>query len=292
MTETIQPGATVDPRVAAEAAKIAAQEYPFTTTTIAADLRALGVEPGMTLLVHSSLSKVGWVSGGPVAIILALEEVLGPEGTLVMPTHTANLSDPALWRRPPVPRDWVDPIRHSLPAFDVDLTPTYHMGVIAETFRKQRGVIRSNHPDTSFAAWGKHAHYITDNHALVPLFGEDSPLARVYDLHGHVLLLGVTHANNTSLHLAEWRARIPHATMYTGSPMWVDGAQQWVPWSDIAWDDTNFEQLGIDFARETGLQREGKLGHATVLLAPQRPLVDYAVTWLERMRNPSSPANQ
>jgi aminoglycoside 3-N-acetyltransferase len=263
-------------------------DMPYTVESIAADLRALGVQPGMTLLVHSSLRNVGWVAGGPVAVILALEEVLTPDGTLVMPAHTGDLSDPAMWQRPPVPATWVEPIRQQMPAFDVDMTPSYHMGVIAETFRKQRGVIRSNHPHTSFAAWGKHADYVTNNLALVPLFGEDSTLARIYDLEGHVLLLGVTHANNTSLHLAEWRANIPRKTLHTGAPMLVDGVRQWVPWEDIDWDDTNFEELGIDFARETGLQKEGRVGHATTLLAPQRPLVDYAIPWLERMRNSST----
>lgn len=263
-------------------------EHPYTVESIVADLRALGVHPGMTLLVHSSLKKVGWVAGGPVAMILALEEVLTPEGTLVMPTHTADLSDPALWRHPPVPASWVEPIRQHTPAFDVDLTPSYNMGVIAETFRKQRGVIRSNHPDTSFAAWGRHARFITDNHELTPLFGERSPIARVYDLEGWVLLLGVTHANNTSLHLAEWRAAIPHRRMDTGSPMLVDGVRRWVSWTDIDWDDTGFETLGADFARETGLQNQGKIGHATALLAPQPPLVDYGVHWLERVRDAGS----
>ncbi len=261
-------------------------EFPATVPSLVADFTALGVQSGSVLVLHASLKSLGkHVLGGPVAVILALEQVLGPQGTLVMPTHTTNLSDPATWHHPPVPEAWWAEMRALTPAFDVDLTPTYLMGVIAETFRKQSGVLRSHHPDASFAAWGKHARQITENHALTPLFGEHSPMARVYDLDGWLLLLlGVGHHNNTSLHFAESRARIPHGIMHTGSPIQVDGVQRWLPWDDIDWDDSGFDELGADFARDTGLQRQGKVAHADALLAPQRPLVDYAVGWLERHR--------
>ena len=87
------------------------QGDPATVESLKADLSALGVVPGMTLLVHSSLSALGWGCGGPVAVILPLESVLGPRGTLVMPTHSGHLSDPADWENPPVPRACWDLIR-------------------------------------------------------------------------------------------------------------------------------------------------------------------------------------
>src|SRR6185503_14884857 len=112
---------------------------PVTIPSLQADFTALGVTRGMTLLLHSSLSALGWVCGGPVAVILALEELLGADGTLVMPTHSSGLSDPGLWQHPPVPDSWWQIIRETMPAYDPDLTPTRQMGAIPETFRKQPG---------------------------------------------------------------------------------------------------------------------------------------------------------
>lgn len=255
-----------------------------TLPSLVDDFTALGIQPGMVLVVHSSMKAMGFVNGGAVAVILALEQVLGEEGTLVMPTHTADLSEPANWGNPPAHESLHDLIRDTMPAYDPVMTPTWHMGAIPETFRKQTGVLRSNHPDASFAAWGKHARQITENHALFPIFGEQSPLARMYELDGWVLLLGVKHDRNSSLHVAEARANIPHKMAHFGSPMLIDGIRQWMAFDDIDWEDGDFIALAADFARETGLQREGKIAQADALLMPQRPLLDYGVTWLEQHR--------
>lgn len=261
------------------------QPEPITVARLQRDLANLGVESGMTLLVHSSLRSLGWVNGGAAAIILALEKTLTSSGTLVMPTHTNDLSDPSKWENPPVPEAWWETIRETMPPFDPTLTPTTGMGTIPETFRKQAGVLRSQHPQFSFAAWGQQATVITANQALPFGLGEQSPLARVYDLAGWVLLLGVGHLNNTSLHLAEYRADFPaKQTEMFGAPMLVDGQQQWLEYEDINLDEDDFDKIGAGFAQETGLQQEGKVGQAAALLMPQKPLVDYAVNWLPRHR--------
>lgn len=273
------------PPWAGEAGAIARAARPATVTSLAADLRALGVQPGMTLLVHTALSTLGYVAGGAAAVILALEEVLGPAGTLVMPAHSADLSDPAEWREPPVPADWVDVIRAEMPAYDPDLTPTREMGAVAETFRKQAGTQRSAHPKLSFTARGPQAAFITAGHTLEMSLGEASPLARVHDCAGWVLLLGVGHERNTSLHLAEARADFAGKRLKTeGSPLTVDGQRQWVTYADLDWDTADFPQLGADFAAATGQVRAGRVGLAAAQLMPQRALVDYGVTWLARQR--------
>lgn len=260
-------------------------ERPNTIESIAAELAALGVEPGMCLLVHSSLSALGWVSGGPVAVVLALEHVLGPTGTLVMPTFSTGLTDPAQWQNPPVPHSWWQIIRDTLPPYDPAMTPTRQMGAIPECFRTQPGARRSLHPQVSFAARGRHADVITEEHSLERALGEHSPLARIYDLHGHVLLLGVGHGNNTSLHLAEYRAEYPNKRWAKqGAPIVVNGERRWVTFDDIDFDDEDFPQIGADFARDTGLERQGKVGLATVRLMPQRQLVDYGVDWMPKNR--------
>ena len=257
----------------------------ITVKSLSRQLQELGVKERMTLLVHSSLSSLGWVCGGPQAVVMALEEVLGNEGTLVMPTHSNDLSDPAMWQHPGVPEKWWQQIRDEMPAYRADLSPTREMGAISECFRKQDGVLRSNHPQVSFAANGKNANYVTGSHRLEFSMGEGSPLARLYELDASVLLLGVSHGSSTSIHLAEYRADYPRKKIVqSGAPIFEDGKRQWVWFNDINFDDSDFTQIGDAFSKNTGLVATGKVGLATALLMPQKKLVDYAVHWMESNR--------
>lgn len=157
-------------------------------STLAADLRALGIAPGQHVLLHSSLSSLGFVEGGADAVIDALIDVLGPAGTLLVPTLTGSEA-----LSPAAP-----------PRFDPVTTPCW-TGRIPETLRRREGAIRSLHPTHSVAALGVGAERFTVSHTRsVTPCDEWSPyglLAR--DPAGRILLLGVTHASNTTMHHVE-----------------------------------------------------------------------------------------
>lgn len=251
---------------------------PVTVPNMIDDLRRLGVQAGDSLIVHSSLSKIGWVCGGPVAVVQALMEAVTPEGNLILPTHSGDLSEPSKWMMPPVPESWWDTIRETMPAFDPKTTPSRGMGAIPECFRTFEGVRRSGHPALSFAAWGKNADWIVRDHSLEFGLGERSPLARLYDLDGKVLLLGVSYDSNTSFHLAENRVPNPPRT-WEGAPILENGVRVWRKYLEVDFDTDRFEEIGEDFEGACEVT-QGKVGVADAKLFKQRNAVDYAAWWL------------
>jgi aminoglycoside 3-N-acetyltransferase len=259
------------------------QLAPYTAATLGSDLRALGLNSGDTVLVHSSAGSLGFVAGGSQAVVQALLDVLGPDGTLVVPTHTPDNSDPAGWGNPPVPASWWPVIREQAPGFDRARTPSRWMGVIAETVRTWPGALRTDHPQVSFAALGAQAAEVTRVHQLDDALGERSPLGAIYRLDGKVLLLGCGHDSNTSLHLAEWRQPSPPRGVTGASVRRADGTSQWISWTDVIESTDDFERIGAAFEAAVGLSA-GQVGGAAARLTPQRALVDFATAWMAARR--------
>jgi aminoglycoside 3-N-acetyltransferase len=246
------------------------------------ELRNLGVKPGEIVLVHSSLKSLGWVCGGAETVVLSLLDCLGDDGTLVVPSHTGDNSDPADWERPPVPKDWWPIIRASMPPYDPHTTRTRAMGVICETVRTWPGAVRSLHPQTSFTAVGRDATHLMADHALDCRLGEHSPLAKLEEANARVLLLGVGFNSCTAFHLAEYRVPNPPVADNSFATMTSEG-RQWMTVRDTALCDDRFEELGAEFDKEPHIVR-GTIGAAHVRLFHLPDAATFAERWLQEYR--------
>lgn len=253
---------------------------PNTADSLVRDLIVLGLCPGMTVMVHSSLGRVGWTVGGPVTVVRALLEVLGREGTLVMPAESPHVSDPSDWNDARVKDEWHETIREHLPAFDPLTTPTT-MGAIPEAFRTYPGTKRSNHPMVSVCANGRHANDITREHALEFGEGRGTPFEKLYEYDGQTLLLGVGFDRCTSLHYAE--ALVPQRrTTIHRYPLMVNGQRTWVEKHDMANDEgVHFPVVGEKFVA-TNAVRMGRVGEADSMLFSTRKLVEFAKAYFAR----------
>ncbi len=162
----------------------------YTKDKLIEDLQGAGIAAGDTLLVHSSLSQIGFVDGGPKTVVDALLEVVGPTGNLLMPTSP----------NPGLQLDYIKRIKE----FNVAETPSA-LGAITEYFRKLPEAVRSGHPTEPVSCIGPDAKYFTEGHfgQLTP-YNQNSPFYRVAERGGKILYLGVTLDNaGTSLHTLE-----------------------------------------------------------------------------------------
>lgn len=216
-------------------------------------LRALGVRPGGVLLVHSSFRAVRPVEGGPAGLIAALQSALGPDGTLVMPSWSEDEETP----------------------FDAVETPAAEsLGIVPETFRQRPGVRRSEH-FFAFAAAGPRAGQVLADSLPLPPHRLESPVGRVWELDGQVLLLGVDHDANTTLHLAELLAGVPYGVERYCTVL-RDGQQERVCYRENDHCCQRFA-LANDWLAAEGLQREGKVGNATAKLMRSQDVVRVAL---------------
>lgn len=225
-------------------------------TILEQQLHDLGVRNGTVLLVHSAFSKIRPVEGGPEGLIEALESAVGATGTLVMPSMSDDDDHP----------------------FDPRTTPCAGMGIVADTFRRRRGVLRSDSPH-AFSAEGPAAAYITSPHRYDFPHGPDSPVGRVHELDGQVLLLGVGHDGNTTIHLGEALAgvryrRPKHLTILR------EGMPARVEYAEI---DHCCQQFRLaDEWLAAGLQRRGPVGYGVARLARSRDIVEVVTAQLRR----------
>lgn len=246
--------------------------------------KGVGLECGDNVIVHTSLSSFGFVCGGAQTVIEALLECVSGNGTVMMPSQSWKNLDPSSGVHWQEPEEWWDIIRNNWPAYDKAVTPTNTMGAVAEMFRAYPGTLRSDHPARSFAANGKHAKYLTENHGLNDIFGNGSPLGKLYELDGHVLLLGVGYDKNTSLHLADTRADYPSKHYVTEhSAIKVNGKREWAAYETLYVDGEDFERIGAEFEKVRRVARS-TVGNAVIRYMSQRELVDFAVDWINKNR--------
>jgi aminoglycoside 3-N-acetyltransferase len=256
------------------------------------DLRNLGLPAGAIVLVHASLRKVSPVGGDPGVVADALLDVLGPGGTLVVPAQTTWNSTTSRAFRTATRRmtpEQVAEYKDSLPAFDPRTTPSSGMGALAEYVRKLPQAVRSAHPQTSFAAVGARAAELMSVHLLESHLGEKSPLGALYANDAQILMLGTGYSTSTVFHLAEYKYQTEIPRMYEcriahGAESAQQAPHEWTRFTDIDFDDADFERLGTNFERKSGTVRRAWVGGAVARLYPARRAVEFAVDWMSAHR--------
>jgi aminoglycoside 3-N-acetyltransferase len=253
-----------------------------TATTLQVDLLGLGVPRDSVLLLHSGYRALGALEGGPVAVLSALRSTLGRQGTLLAPTFTTQLTDPATWPVPP-PLEERARILEAMPLFDPAESPPHKMGAIATALWHTAGAVRSDHPVTSWAAIGPEALALTREHSRDDPEGIDGPVGRAYRADAWVLLLGVGHDANTTIHLAESLLEMPHLRALPDRyPLaGPDGRREWRAVQKTTKCSDGFVGLEphLDAA---GPIRRGRVGDADAQLLRSRDIVRVAVSLLSR----------
>ena len=255
-------------------------------SSLLAQLRALGLCDGDLVLVHAALRKVGPVFGGPDALIDALLAAVGPTGTIA-----AYLDWDAPWE------DLVDAHGRTLDAWRDEVVPfdpartraARENGAFAEFLRTTPGARRSGNPGASVAAVGARADWLTADHPQDFGYGPGTPLARLVEAGGQVLMLGAPLDTMTLLHHAEHLAEIPDKRVIRREvPFRRDGHTEWRWIAEYDTSEPVSERLpetfieNIVIAYETGGGgRRGLVGDASCLLVEAADILPFAVAWIE-----------
>lgn len=240
------------------------------------DLERLGLSAGDIVCVHSAASKIGYVIGGPRTILDALLDTVGPQGTIMMPTFTGDLSDPAKWRFPAIPPEIMDEVRSSMPGFNPDLSPSRGMGVLPELLRHRPGAVRSSHPQSSFTALGGKASEICGQHSLDYRFGPQSPLGALAAHGGKVLMLGSPWNTASFFYLVDFE--LPDRTEVTmASPVETELGVEWREYRDLSYTARGHE--AIIHLLERSMATRGLVGRADSVLFEAKPAVAETLSW-------------
>lgn len=236
---------------------------------LAAAFRLLGLGAGDTVLVHSSLRSLGHVDGGARTVVDALLDAVAPDGTILVPTLTGTSRD-----SPRYP-----------PAFDPATSPSW-TGLIPETVRLREGAQRSRHPTHSVAALGPAAaHLIAGHEYCATPCAADSPYGRLASMGGFVLLLGVTHHSNTSLHMVEEVGGAPYhlqARRARARVRRADGEWEEIMTALHLWRwERDFPKVE-PVLRSAGAQRDGVVGAAEARLVAAGAMRDLLAPLLHR----------
>lgn len=205
-------------------------------------LEVLGIQKGMVLLLYADTQRLSYLIGGEQIVIEALMELVGYEGTIIMPTFTAQLLDPSC-QKTRINQTYWNKVRSSALAFDRKLTPPSNCDAIIHQFLKNEGVIRSYHPLYSFAAWGKYAKIICDKHPLHFGLSKDSPLGKTVEFNGYVVMLGCAYEDCSFFQLARYNGEhIPIRILR--APIENNHKVLWKDMLDLDLNTKNFPQVG------------------------------------------------
>lgn len=248
---------------------------------IALDLRALGVEPGDGLFVHSSLSRIGHMIGGPRGLIEALIKAVGPKGLIGMPGFSQDAYDPVDLLGVEVSPDEHSRIREQVPGFDLVLSNVRENGAVPEAFRSWPGVVRSPHPTSSVLLLGQDAEALAAVHDPFGwATGPKTPWGRLRERNAmKILLIGVGWNRCSALHAAESIAE--HKRMKIRQFKLGSGSEgEWIEAPDVA-DDLGalFPLVGAAW-EEAGDVQTGKIGGADSKLTDYRSLLTFASQWI------------
>jgi len=199
----------------------------------------------------------------------------------MVPTFTTNLTDPYVWPVPPPPA-LRERLIGAMPTYDRDQTPSHKMGAIPEAVRRAEGAIRSDHPVTSWTAVGPRAAELLSDHPLDDPEGRDGPLGRALRLDARILLVGVGHDTDTTIHLAESMLDLPHLRELPDRyPVDTTSGREWRAVTKTTHCSDGFVRLE-PLLEDVGVIVRGRVGDADVQLLRSADVVAVATALFRR----------